>query len=118
MGAISCARVTIHRRADGFPLILNSVLVIDSCKVNNGDCDSNATCTHDSVTFAVVCSCPIGFVRSGCGVTAGCVDSCKVENGGCDGNAACAHDSLTNAVVCTCNKGYTNTGFGNSVYCT
>ena len=38
---------------------------IDSCKVNNGECDKNAKCSHDQATFAVVCTCKTGYTNVG-----------------------------------------------------
>ncbi|CAF5117520.1 unnamed protein product, partial [Rotaria sp. Silwood1] len=44
-----------------------------SCKRDNGGCQPGAVCSHDPVTFAVVCGCPDGFVNSGCGADSKCV---------------------------------------------
>lgn len=38
---------------------------IDSCTVNNGGCDSNADCSHQTKTFAVVCTCKTGYTNVG-----------------------------------------------------
>ncbi|CAF4420487.1 unnamed protein product, partial [Rotaria magnacalcarata] len=46
--------------------------LLDACQVNNGGCDSNATCSHDASTNGVVCSCKNGFVNTGCGTTVKC----------------------------------------------
>ena len=44
----------------------------DSCNVNNGGCDKYATCSHDSTTFAVVCTCKTGYTNVGTGSTVKC----------------------------------------------
>jgi len=44
----------------------------DSCKVNNGGCDPNATCSHDSTTYACKCTCNVGFVDTGLSGTVVC----------------------------------------------
>ena len=115
-------------------LAIKFVRSVDSCKVNNGGCDKHADCTHDSKTFAVVCTCKTGYTNVGTGGVVKCegtltcwklyfshqvsiVDSCNVNNGGCDKNAACSHDKDTFAVVCTCKTGYTNVGSGSTVKC-
>lgn len=45
---------------------------LDSCNVNNGGCDTNADCSHDSNTNAVVCSCKTGFVSNQNGTSLVC----------------------------------------------
>ena len=90
----------------------------DSCQVNNGGCDTNAVCSHDTTTNAVKCTCKTGYTNTGTGSTVVCTDSCQVNNGGCDPNAACSHDAVSNVVVCTCKTGYTNTGANSTVVCT
>ena len=40
---------------------------LDSCLVDNGQCDPNATCSHNATTNAVVCTCNIGFTDIGSG---------------------------------------------------
>ncbi|CAF4473352.1 unnamed protein product [Rotaria socialis] len=89
-----------------------------NCQVNNGECGSNATCSHDASTNAVVCSCKNGYVNSGTGSAIRCTDACQMNNGGCDSNAACSHDASTNGVVCRCNNGFVNTGCDTTVKCT
>lgn len=37
----------------------------DSCKVNNGGCDKSAVCSHDEISFAVICSCKTGYTNIG-----------------------------------------------------
>ena len=59
-------RYTISR----FPTTLehySSVLFssADSCLVSNGGCGTNAVCSHDPTTFAVVCTCKTGFTNVG-----------------------------------------------------
>lgn len=109
----------------------------DSCKVNNGGCDNNAVCSHDSNTNAVKCTCKVGYTNTGSESNVVCTgdrkyiyrkhvailsscfaDSCLVKNGGCDPNAVCSHEQTTNAVKCTCKTGYTNTGSDSNVVCT
>ena len=38
---------------------------IDSCNVNNGNCDPYATCSHEAETFAVICTCKTGYTNVG-----------------------------------------------------
>jgi hypothetical protein len=114
---------------------------IDSCQVNNGQCDVNADCSHEPTTFAVKCTCKVGFtnISTSSSSNGSCtgrheaysqndldrstctdvliVDSCLVNNGGCHVDATCSHDSKTNAVICTCKVGYTNTGSSSNVVC-
>lgn len=109
----------------------------DSCHVNNGGCNSNATCAHEATTNAVKCVCKAGFTNTGSGSTVICtgktdavsynqyctshkstLDSCQVNNGGCDRNAVCSRDAKTNVIECLCKTGYTNTGLGATVVCT
>lgn len=114
---------------------------IDTCLVNNGGCDTNAICSHETTTNAVKCTCKTGYVFTGTGSNASCTgnidwlnlntknrriyrlfrsppDACEVSNGGCDRNAICSHEKNTNAVVCTCKTGYTDTLSGGGVSCT
>ena len=37
----------------------------DSCQVNNGGCGANTVCSHDSTTYAVKCSCKVGYTNTG-----------------------------------------------------
>lgn len=112
----------------------------DSCKVNNGGCGCTATCSHDSTTFAVRCTCKTGYTNTGTSSNVVCtgkrkkiklclkwstyarlkqyiVDSCEVNNGGCGANTICSHDQSTFAVKCTCKPGFTNVGTGSVVTC-
>ena len=43
------------------------VFLKDKCVINNGDCGSNAVCSHDSKTFAIKCTCKTGFTNTGSG---------------------------------------------------
>ena len=40
-------------------------MISDSCKVNNGGCDPNASCFHDEATNAVNCTCKTGYTNTG-----------------------------------------------------
>jgi hypothetical protein len=118
--------------------------ISDRCDVNNGDCDSNAVCSHDEKSFEVKCVCKRGFVNVGVGGQVICrgkfertvplrvftcmcerslcwnrvfVDACDVRNGGCDRNAKCSHVDVTNEVKCTCKVGFVNVGSSESVVC-
>ncbi len=44
---------------------LNFKPIADSCTVSNGGCDSNAVCSHDGSTNAVVCTCKTGYTNTG-----------------------------------------------------
>ncbi|CAF1303926.1 unnamed protein product, partial [Rotaria magnacalcarata] len=37
----------------------------DSCTVNNGGCSSNANCSHNALTNAVICTCKAGYTNTG-----------------------------------------------------
>ena len=114
---------------------------IDTCFVNNGGCDANAICSHETTNNAVKCTCKTGYVFTGTGSNTTCTgnlyplkhntedsciypcyhsfsDACQVSNGGCDPNANCSHEKNTNAVVCTCKTGYTDTLSGAGASCT
>lgn len=41
------------------------IFIVDSCDVNNGDCDPNAACSHDATTNAVKCTCKTGYTNTG-----------------------------------------------------
>ena len=51
---------------------LSSANLIDTCQVNNGNCDTNAVCSHDAATNAVKCTCKQGFVNVGSGKVVVC----------------------------------------------
>ncbi|CAF4099951.1 unnamed protein product, partial [Rotaria magnacalcarata] len=89
----------------------------DSCTVNNGDCGSYATCSHDAITNAAICTCKAGYTNTGSATNVVCKDSCTVNNGDCGSYATCSHDAITNAEICTCKAGYTNTGSATNVVC-
>ena len=117
------------------------ICISDSCKVNNGGCGCRATCSHDSYTYAVKCTCKTGYTNTGSGSSFVCtgnssqadkyfdsissiitfrywiVDSCLVNNGGCGINATCSHDDTTDAVRCTCKTGFINIGSSSAVMC-
>ncbi|CAF4639853.1 unnamed protein product, partial [Rotaria sp. Silwood2] len=93
------------------------LLISDSCTINNGGCDHNATCSHNNVTNAVECKCNVGFEDVGSGSPVRCQDSCTINNGGCDHNATCSHNNVTSAVVCKCNVGFEDVGSGSPVRC-
>lgn len=42
-----------------------SKMFVDSCQVENGGCDTNAICSHDSKTNAVKCTCKTGYTNTG-----------------------------------------------------
>lgn len=44
---------------------MKSLAIIDSCDVDNGGCDKNADCSHQKKTFAVVCTCKMGYTNIG-----------------------------------------------------
>ena len=44
-----------------------SRITVDTCLVNNGGCDVNAICSHESNTNAVKCSCKTGYTFAGTG---------------------------------------------------
>ena len=46
--------------------------VLDTCQVNNGNCDANARCSHDGATNAIKCTCKQGFVNVGSGTVVIC----------------------------------------------
>ena len=46
--------------------------ISDSCTVNNGGCDPNAFCSHDTTTNAVQCTCKTGYTNTGSGSTTVC----------------------------------------------
>lgn len=41
------------------------LFMVDSCNVNNGGCDKNATCSHSLQSFAVICTCNTGYTNVG-----------------------------------------------------
>ncbi|CAF3718297.1 unnamed protein product [Rotaria socialis] len=129
---VVCTGMIIFSKMEKFP---HHHYISDSCTVNNGDCHSNADCSHDATTNAVQCICNTGYTNTGSGSTVVCTgmmisrtmetfprnlyisDSCTVNNGACDPNAFCSHDAKKNAVKCTCKAGYTNTGSADNVVC-
>jgi hypothetical protein len=55
------------------------IVTSDSCKVNNGGCDRNADCTHNTTTFAVKCICKTGYVNTGCVCNAFCIGEQSID---------------------------------------
>ena len=45
---------------------------VDACEVKNGGCDCNAVCSHDSTTYAVVCTCKTGYTNTGSATNVTC----------------------------------------------
>ena len=45
---------------------------LDSCQVNEGGCDLNAICSHNTTTNAVICTCKAGYTNSGSQSTVVC----------------------------------------------
>lgn len=41
------------------------ILILDSCEVDNGRCGNHAICSHETSTFAVVCTCDRGYTNIG-----------------------------------------------------
>ena len=56
--------LALVRHAESNDKIFLSLTFTDSCQVNNGECDVNADCSHDAATFAVKCTCKIGFTNT------------------------------------------------------
>ena len=54
---------------------------VDSCLVNNGECEKNAICSHDTTTFAVICTCKTGFTNVGSDANVTCQGSfiCSID---------------------------------------
>jgi hypothetical protein len=80
---------------------------IDPCKVDNGGCSPNATCTNTG-PGTNTCACNSGYTGDGksCVLATG---SCAHDNGGCDANATCTSTGPgTNS--CKCNNGYSGDG--------
>lgn len=111
---------------------------LDSCLVNNGNCDVNADCSHDTATFGVVCTCKKGYSNTGTNGVVKCTgkwillmivkilptrrlsffsETCKVNNGGCDVNSICTFDANNGGVKCTCKVGYTDVDQSQVVIC-
>ena len=40
-------------------------ICLDTCQINNGDCDAHATCSHNATTYAVLCTCKTGYTNTG-----------------------------------------------------
>ena len=55
-------------------------LLLDSCQVNNGGCDPNAACSHDSATNAVKCTCKTGYANTGTGAAVVCTGNSIIRH--------------------------------------
>lgn len=73
---MSFAQVRTHKKSIEWKRTMYSfgldIVFIDSCKVKNGGCDSNAICSHDSTTFDVKCTCKIGYTNTGSDSSVNC----------------------------------------------
>ena len=79
---------------------------IDECKIDNGGCSADATCTNKDGA-PVVCACKPGY--TGDGKTCADIDECKTSNGGCSADATCTN-KVGAPVVCACKPGYAGDG--------
>ncbi|XP_057185549.1 signal peptide, CUB and EGF-like domain-containing protein 2 isoform X2 [Triplophysa rosa] len=73
-------------------------LLMETCAVNNGGCDS--TCKDTST--GVRCSCPVGFTLQPDGKSCKDIDECEVHNGGCDHYCR----NTIGSFECSCRKGF------------
>uniref|UniRef100_A0A3B4CHH8 Signal peptide, CUB and EGF-like domain-containing protein 2 n=1 Tax=Pygocentrus nattereri TaxID=42514 RepID=A0A3B4CHH8_PYGNA len=73
-------------------------LLMETCAVNNGGCDS--TCKDTST--GVRCSCPVGFTLQPDGKTCKDIDECEFHNGGCDHFCR----NTIGSFECSCRKGF------------
>ncbi|XP_066503802.1 signal peptide, CUB and EGF-like domain-containing protein 2 isoform X3 [Hoplias malabaricus] len=73
-------------------------LLMETCAVNNGGCDS--TCKDTST--GVRCSCPVGFTLQPDGKTCKDIDECEFHNGGCDHFCR----NTVGSFECSCRKGF------------
>ncbi|XP_076880056.1 signal peptide, CUB and EGF-like domain-containing protein 2 isoform X3 [Brachyhypopomus gauderio] len=73
-------------------------LLMETCAVNNGGCDS--TCKDTST--GVRCSCPVGFSLQPDGKTCEDIDECEFHNGGCE--QFCRN--TVGSYECSCRKGF------------
>lgn len=48
-----------------FVLYIHLPMFIDSCLVNNGGCNTNAICSHDTATNECRCTCKTGYTNTG-----------------------------------------------------
>lgn len=47
--------------------------------MNNGGCDANAVCSHESTTNACKCTCKTGFTNTGTGSNVVCTGKVRDE---------------------------------------
>uniref|UniRef100_A0A4W4G2X2 Signal peptide, CUB and EGF-like domain-containing protein 2 n=1 Tax=Electrophorus electricus TaxID=8005 RepID=A0A4W4G2X2_ELEEL len=73
-------------------------LIMETCAVNNGGCDS----TCKDTTTGVRCSCPVGFSLQPDGKTCEDIDECELHNGGCE--QFCRN--TVGSFECSCHKGF------------
>ncbi|XP_041847221.1 signal peptide, CUB and EGF-like domain-containing protein 2 isoform X3 [Melanotaenia boesemani] len=73
-------------------------LLMETCAVNNGGCDS--TCKDTST--GVRCSCPVGFTLQPDGKTCKDIDECELHNGGCEHFCK----NTIGSFECNCSKGF------------
>ncbi|XP_067298813.1 signal peptide, CUB and EGF-like domain-containing protein 2 isoform X7 [Pseudorasbora parva] len=73
-------------------------LLMETCAVNNGGCDS--TCKDTST--GVRCSCPVGFTLQPDGKSCKDIDECELHNGGCDQYCR----NTIGSFECSCRKGF------------
>ncbi|XP_056123328.1 signal peptide, CUB and EGF-like domain-containing protein 2 isoform X5 [Rhinichthys klamathensis goyatoka] len=73
-------------------------LLMETCAVNNGGCDS--TCKDTST--GVRCSCPVGFTLQPDVKSCKDIDECELHNGGCDHYCR----NTIGSFECSCRKGF------------
>ncbi|XP_056605408.1 signal peptide, CUB and EGF-like domain-containing protein 2 isoform X4 [Triplophysa dalaica] len=73
-------------------------LLMETCAVNNGGCDS--TCKDTST--GVRCSCPVGFTLQPDVKSCKDIDECEVHNGGCDHYCR----NTIGSFECSCQRGF------------
>ncbi|XP_048040168.1 signal peptide, CUB and EGF-like domain-containing protein 2 isoform X5 [Megalobrama amblycephala] len=73
-------------------------LLMETCAVNNGGCDS--TCKDTST--GVRCSCPVGFTLQPDAKSCKDIDECELHNGGCEHYCR----NTIGSFECSCRKGF------------
>ncbi|XP_051754994.1 signal peptide, CUB and EGF-like domain-containing protein 2 isoform X5 [Ctenopharyngodon idella] len=73
-------------------------LLMETCAVNNGGCDS--TCKDTST--GVRCSCPVGFTLQPDAKSCKDIDECELHNGGCEQYCR----NTIGSFECSCRKGF------------
>ncbi|XP_047666412.1 signal peptide, CUB and EGF-like domain-containing protein 2 isoform X1 [Tachysurus fulvidraco] len=73
-------------------------LLMETCAVNNGGCDSMCKDTSTGVR----CSCPVGFTLQLDGKSCEDIDECEFHNGGCDHFCR----NTIGSFECNCHKGF------------